>query len=69
LSHKNTCCLIEISINELRSTKDITSIFALVSGYIVIALQYLIKSAIFETTAFSVGSIVAYLIVYRWFRR
>jgi hypothetical protein len=33
------------------------------------AFHYLVKSAIFETTAFSVASIVGYLVVYRWFRR
>jgi hypothetical protein len=31
-------------------------------------LHYLVKSAIIETAAFAVASIVAYLIVYRWFR-
>ncbi len=32
------------------------------------ALHFVIKSAIFETAAFAVASIVGYLIVYRWFR-
>jgi hypothetical protein len=61
--------LIEGSINELRSTRHITSSFDVVSRSVVIALLYLVKSAIFETTAFSVASIVGYLIVYRWFRK
>jgi hypothetical protein len=32
-------------------------------------LLYVIKSAIFETAAFAVASVVGYLVVYRWFRR
>ena len=33
------------------------------------ALHYLVKSAIFETAAFTIASIVGYFIVYRWFQR
>ena len=70
LSHKKIVVISSwILINELRSTKHITSIFALIASCIVIAFQYLVRSAIFETTAFLVASILGYLIVYRWFPR
>jgi hypothetical protein len=35
---------------------------------VMMALHYVLKSAIFETATFAVAGIIGYLIVYRWFR-
>ena len=55
--------------HELRSSKYNNLILDLSSRCIVVALHYVVKSAIFETATFALASIVGYLVVYRWFRR
>jgi hypothetical protein len=44
-------------------------ILGIALGCIVMALPYLVKSAIFETAAFAIASILGYFVVYRWFQR
>jgi hypothetical protein len=33
------------------------------------ALHFVLRSAIFETVAFAIASSIGYLVVYRWLRR
>jgi hypothetical protein len=41
---------------------------SLALGWIMMTLQYIIKSAIFESAVFALASIMGYIIVYRWFQ-
>ncbi|HJU34915.1 MAG TPA: hypothetical protein VJ695_07320 [Nitrososphaera sp.] len=55
-------------ISELGSSKYNISIKSLALGWIMMTLQYIIKSAIFESAVFALASIMGYIIVYRWFQ-
>jgi hypothetical protein len=69
ITQKCVWLLIGSFTEELRSLKYNNLILGIALGCIVMALHYLVKSAIFETAAFAIASIVGYFIVYRWFQR
>jgi len=56
-------------MDELRSSKHINSIFAMVVRCIVMVFNYLVRSAVFEGLSFAVAGIISYFLVYRWCRR